>query len=1648
MTMSTSRRKRNILKPYVFGDLLVMHAKLTKQPDSNLFVSVNGNPLPRPILGAFLESKNELLLVGHPNGVDTLDKAMVTVADEAGHNIVSATKRSLRPLSEADMRTMSLRARYRIYRALLQKASQLFPKQYAGSWQSLASSIAIRDAFVLRRSDHLVYVRLPWLNSESVDEMPVHIQVVLKDGTRVPATGRAQLGQGWLHAMITMPEDRGDESLILVSVADQAQCIPITLSQTKRFVDETSFKQAIVEGMEENLDVLNRFIDRAAFLPQVPATPYTHAGAPAVAGVNRAIQLVTEPTIKRKDDIDTANSTSIRQLTPTTTADMTSNVQRLFDALFQDLNKGKPDEVLKTLARIHGDIAAMHDFRALRGAALLDLGKTADAAEILWQVWRQAAPPRAWWLLRLGMACNSLKRWDEAVRVYRQLERDFPNEYPVWVSHGLGIALLYSAADKTIFEEGISYLQQAIRLDARFPWSRIGLGIAHRLRGEYDSAIAVLRSALKLAPAEAALELAKVCQARGEVDEARKTLKTVIDSGVKQGRLFDSLAQIEIGDSQWSSAAKLWAEAIAATSDEADRSIYEVKRLRAELEAASAIANWEQASRVLECWLTNPSALKSIENLLDDSLDAESSHTDFDSANWVARCTRDVLRVIRHLHERQPANPTVSRLRGEVARRLGRRKEAREALGSILVSDLSAWAERPTPRKLARILRIAAAFDAEELAELPPDLIARCCTAGDASPDGEKTEQLLQFIIRHNSVSALNAAGNSIGPWLLRFLRKALLRAAGLQDWDDVLDWLKILDETQSSDILPDWLAVEIIGLSIRLAGLAENGLVEEERTSARESLEDLQRLRLWRAVNEFDRNFPLLDDDWLRTQFQQKRRQIGKVDSLSGFLALKDSHKLSPHILFDVAWYVKANNLHDNKTHPLIHFFRHSSGYTEVSACPNPFFDCDWYRDQYLSGDQGTHPLLHYLKHFNDTGIQPCELFRSEYVTETQALLPDEDPLAFYLEQLASGGRDFRLRGFSPWPLFDRAHYLSANADLMPLAEEHNLDPFGHFVLHGYREGRSAHPLQRYNQFVNHELLHLEPFNLNSPVDENWFQHLKASKAKAAYFEGQKVLAQRLEYRPRISIIVPVFQVKPRYLVEMIESVLAQTYENWQLCLVDDASVRYRNEILSILKDYAARDERIQFRLRQENGHICATSNDCLAIADGEFVALLDHDDLLTPDALYECAAALNERPDLDILYSDEDKVDAWGVFSDPYYKPDWSPHSLWSRMYACHLTVYRRKLVDEVGGFHVGFEGSQDHDLLLRCSARTTRIHHIQRVSYHWRIHPESTAGGGEAKPYAAEAGVKAVRAAVAARGIAADISSSLENSSTFWVRPKVNDHPLVEVIIPSRNGTKILSRCLNSIFEMTTYDKFRVTVIDNGSTEEEFFELMERWSHAEPNRFRTLRDDRPFNYAALNNAAVNVSEGEFLLFLNNDTEVISESWIEDMLGYAQLEEVGAVGAKLYYPDGSIQHAGAVTGLGIASHVMKSFPGNAPGYFRNLELVTNYSVVTAACMMVSKVKFQAVNGFEDYLSVAFNDVDFCLKLRKSGYYNVYLPFVELYHHESKSRGFDDKPFKLERLQREESFMRQAWGKSLNCDPFYSPWLTISDVTMGYRFH
>jgi len=562
------------------------------------------------------------------------------------------------------------------------------------------------------------------------------------------------------------------------------------------------------------------------------------------------------------------------------------------------------------------------------------------------------------------------------------------------------------------------------------------------------------------------------------------------------------------------------------------------------------------------------------------------------------------------------------------------------------------------------------------------------------------------------------------------------------------------------------------------------------------------------------------------------------------------------------------------------------------------------------------------------------------------------------------------------------------------------------------------------------------------------------------------------LARQPLISVVMPVYNTPEKWLARAIESVTAQAYPRWELCIADDASTE--PYVRPLLERSAAADRRIKVAFRQENGHISAASNSALELATGEWIALLDHDDELAPHALYEVAAVLNACPETDLVYSDEDKIDQDGHRHTPYCKPDFLPDLFTGQNYISHLTVYRAALVREIGGFRVGFEGSQDWDLGLRFIERTKpeRIRHIPKVLYHWRAVAGSTAFLPGEKTYYVEAARKALSEHFERCGEPVEL---LLVAGGHWRVKHVlpSPTPLVSLIVPTRNGRRLLQRCVGSILEKTTYPDYEIIIVDNGSDDPETLaylgalearfggaggkeqgargDTVSEDSSPAPSsllpvpaapqaRVRVLRDDAPFNYSALNNRAVRQARGEIVGLLNNDLEVINGDWLDEMASQAARPGIGCVGAMLYYPNNTIQHAGVILGVGgVAAHAFRDLERGSEGRFNRPRLVQNYSAVTAACMVIRKAVYEQVGGLDEKeLAVAFNDIDFCLKVRTAGYRNLWTPFAELYHHESASRGADDTEEKRDRFRHETELMLARWGRELANDPAYNPNLTL----------
>jgi GT2 family glycosyltransferase len=504
-----------------------------------------------------------------------------------------------------------------------------------------------------------------------------------------------------------------------------------------------------------------------------------------------------------------------------------------------------------------------------------------------------------------------------------------------------------------------------------------------------------------------------------------------------------------------------------------------------------------------------------------------------------------------------------------------------------------------------------------------------------------------------------------------------------------------------------------------------------------------------------------------------------------------------------------------------------------------------------------------------------------------------------------------------------------------------------------------------------------------------------------------------------------------------MLDSVIAQLYPNWELCLADDASTA--PHVRAVLDEYARRDKRVKVVYRDKNGHISAASNSALELASGSHVALLDHDDLLAEHALYVAAVAIGENPDADVFYSDEDKINDAGRRTEPYFKPDFGIDLLLGQNFVSHLGVYRRDAIEAVGGFRLGFEGSQDYDLTLRILARTKGpVVHMPWVLYHWRLFPGAGTFSSTQVEKASAAGQRAIGEYLQSKGVGAEIQPWV-HAYHKTVRAAPAAWPKVSVIVPTRDHLAVLKTCVEGVLERTDYENLELLIANNDSREPETLSFFEKM-RGDP-RVRILDFPGPFNYSAINNGAVRASSGEIVLLLNNDIEVIDRHWLKEMVKHALRPEVGAVGAKLLYPDNTLQHGSVVLGLnGVAGHLHAGVPADSPGYFGWLKIAHNVSASTAACLAMRRSVFDEVGGLDEVnLKVAFNDVDLCLKITEKGYAIVWTPEATLYHWESKSRGNDLSSQHFARFQSEVAHMRERWGARLDNDPFFNPNLSLS---------
>lgn len=581
---------------------------------------------------------------------------------------------------------------------------------------------------------------------------------------------------------------------------------------------------------------------------------------------------------------------------------------------------------------------------------------------------------------------------------------------------------------------------------------------------------------------------------------------------------------------------------------------------------------------------------------------------------------------------------------------------------------------------------------------------------------------------------------------------------------------------------------------------------------------------------------------------------------------------------------------------------------------------------------------------------------------------------------------------------------------------------------------------LEHYGEtFAEHHL----PGRQAPRVYQDWLAHAEQGRPTQARVQ---TITAKLRHQPLISIILPTFNARTDWLSACIDSVQRQGYPHWQLCIADDGSSEEAPKRL--LAARAAKDGRFSLRFRKRNGGIAAASNSALELVQGAWAAFLDQDDCLADDALFQLARAINRHPAAQLIYSDEDKLDADGNRDEPHFKADWNPDLALAQNYVNHLAAYRTSLIRAVGGLRADVDGSQDHDLLLRATAalRPNQIIHVPRVLYHWRAAEGSVAQDPSHKPDTGAAGLRSVREFLGNKAPGATVMPGPIPNSYRIRWPIPTPAPLVSILVPTRDGAELLAPCANAILNKTDYPAIELLIIDNDSRCRDTLALMRRL--AQDRRVRVIKAPGEFNFSALINAGAAAAVGDLLLLLNNDTLPIDADWLRELVAPALRPEIGCVGAKLLYRDGRVQHAGVILGIGgVAGHAHKYFPGSANGYFGRLQLAHNLSAVTAACLMVRRAIFSAVGGFDsEQLPVSFNDVDFCLRVQAAGFRNHWTPHAVLYHLESASRGAEDSPQKRARFADELNWMRRRWGRQLQRDPAYNPNLTLQHEDFSLR--
>ncbi len=778
-----------------------------------------------------------------------------------------------------------------------------------------------------------------------------------------------------------------------------------------------------------------------------------------------------------------------------------------------------------------------------------------------------------------------------------------------------------------------------------------------------------------------------------------------------------------------------------------------------------------------------------------------------------------------------------------------------------------------------------------------------------------------------------------------------------------------------------------------------------------------------------FKRECKLIEESGLfDTQYYLEKYHDVKnsnVNPLVHYVKIGFREGRDPNPLFDTSYYMEQNpDVAGSGINPLAHYVE--IGFRE-GRDPNPLFDTSYYMEQNPDvAGSGMNPLLHYMNIGVKQERDPFPLFGTSYYMEQNPDVIEKgiDPLVHYMSIGASQRRD-------PHPLFDSLYYLEQN----PVIIESDINPLLHYIDIGAREGRDP------NLFFDSSYY----LRQNPDVAESGINPL-IHYINDGIRDGRRhpnPLIDNIHYAPKISIITPVYNIDKSFLHKYFHSILQQTYDNWELCLVDDGSTR--DDINRIIEKYSRKDCRVKVKLFEKEQGVAKALNGALSLTTGEFISFMEIGDELSNNALYEVVKILNEEKEIDFIYSDDDEITVEGVSRDPFFKPDWSPDMLRSYNYMRGFVVIRKKVVDSVDGFRPGYHGSEDYDLFLRIMEKTEKIAHIPKVLYHRRFVEDLAEEGKVEKTEKYENDKKALKDHIHKIGLYGQVVDG-QLKGTYHIKYRINGFPKVCIIIPTKDRVDVLRTCIGSILRRSSYNNYSIMIVDNSSVERETFEYYN--SLKDNPKISILEYDRPFNFSAINNYAVSKANSEFLVLLNNDTEVISPDWIEEMLGFGQREDVGAVGALLYYSNDTVQHAGIIIGIkGVAGHSHKYYTKDSGGYFGRLKTVQNVSAVTGACMMTKKSIFEEIGGFDENMSHAFNDVDYCLKMREKGYLVIYTPYAELHHHESLSRGYEVIEEQKERFEKEIRYFKKKWENVLDAgDPYYNPNLTIDREDFSVR--